>query len=208
MPVTDTYQTKSELEILFQTMIIDILDLAVGSPADYDAAAYFVRVAWPTSGAPAWKVTENICFLRVTEEDDQRINIEREVKLTLSENDPLMLNEETSRSRVIALNLIFYGPNSWENAETVKDSIYSGSLDFRFDLSKEKIYPLPTIPAARRIPEPFQSQYWERVDLEIRFNENIKKNRDIATIGEVPMFVKHVNVRSETESREFTIEET
>jgi len=183
---TDTYKTLSELNILFQKMIMHQLGLLTGSPIDYESAAYFVRVAWPTDGAPAWKVTENITFIRTVEEDDP-VNRQREVVHTRV--DDLTLNEETKYTRVISLNIIFYGPNSWENAQTVRDGIFNDH--YRLPLAKDKLYPIPDIISPNRVPEAFQNRWWERVDLEVRFNEAIVKNQNIGTIESVEVLVSN-----------------
>jgi hypothetical protein len=181
---TDVYHTIDELNIIFQKMILDMLGLAVGSPKDYDTPSYFVRVSWPTVGAPAWKATEDICFLRVTEDDDL-INRQRETVVTRI--DDLTLNEATKYTTVIALNMIFYGPNSWDNAQAVRDKVFQD--EFRFPLNTEKIYPLTEIVSPNRVPEAFQSKYFERVDLEIDFNAGILKNRTINSIGSAEVLV-------------------
>lgn len=204
MPNTDVDQTLSQLEIIFQKMIMGMLGLLDTSPVDYNAAARYVRVSWPTGGQPGWGSNENITFIRVTESDD-RINRQREDKLTESEDNPLMLNEEMSYTRVISLFIIFYGPNSWNNAQTVRDYIFRDSSSYRMDLAKDKIYPIPDIVAPRRAPEPFVGQWYQRVDLEIRFNENVKKNADVNTIGVVPIDVYNANILIETDS--FTVTE-
>ena len=183
---TDVYQTLDQLNKIFQQMLLDMLGyVKTGSPADYDPTAfYFVRVSWPTEGAPAWKITEDIVFIRVVEED-HAINREREVENTRV--DDLLLNEKTSYTRVVSLAMVFYGPNSFEHAQTVRDGVFDDR--YRLPLAKEKIFPIPDIVAPRRIPEAFQAQYWERTDLELRFNEKISKNRDISTIGSAEIVV-------------------
>ena len=174
---TDITHTLNELNIIFQKMVMGMLGLVNTSPIDYTAAAFYVRVSWPTTGQPAWKITEDIAFVRVTEEDDP-INRPREDVYT-NEGD-FVLNEATSYNRVLALNLIFYGPNSWANAQTVRDRIFQEA--YRIALAQENLYPIPDIIAPVRAPEVFQSQWWERVDMEIRFNEKIVKNQDISAI--------------------------
>lgn len=195
--MAEVYQTISELEELFQRMIIDMLGLALGSPADYDAASYYVRIAWPAEGAPAWERTEDVCFIKVTEEDDP-VNRQREERLTPQGGSPesLYLDKEISYTRVINLNLICYGPNSWENIQTIRDYIFEEN-PFRWALATDKIYPIPDMVAPRRMPEPFQNQYWERVDFDIRFNENIKKVVEVGTIGTVPIVLTDDNTRIE-----------
>jgi len=204
MSSTDVDQTLQQLEIIFQKMIMGMLGLLNESPIDYDSAARYVRVSWPTGGQPGWGANENITFIRITEDDDN-INRQREDKLTESEDDPLLLNEEMSYTRVINLGLIFYGPNSWSNAQTVRDYIFRDSSSYRRALGKDKIYLIPDVVAPRRIPEPFVGQWFQRVDLNLRFNENVKKNADINTIGSVPIDVYNANILIETDS--FTVTE-
>lgn len=181
MPPTDIYKTLAELNIIFQLMVIEMLGfVATGSPADYSEAAYTaVRVSWPTGGAPAWKVSDDVAFIRVTEDDDL-INRQRDVEIT--DYDTNNVNEEVTYTRVMALHLVFYGPNSYDHAQTVRDEIFSSY--YRGQLEAHKIYPLPDIVAPKRNPEPFQGQWWERVDMEIRFNEGISKNKRIGLIKE------------------------
>ena len=175
----DTYLTISQLNVLFQAMILDILGYEkTGSPADYSNAAYAaVRVAWPIYGAPAWKVSEDVVFIHVTEEDEP-INRQREVVYT--DSGLYTLDEEISYTRVLSLNLIFYGPTSFHNAQLVRDSVFRET--YRRVLSQNKIFLIPDIVAPRRAPEPFQSQWWERTDLDLSFNEKIKKTDEISII--------------------------
>jgi hypothetical protein len=195
MPI-DTDQTLNELNILFQEMILEMLGYTkTGSPAAFTNDDYYhVRVDWPTGGAPSWKVTEDIVFIQVIEDDDP-VNREREVKET--EVDDVTLNEETSYTRVVALHMIFYGPNSFANAQIVRDGVFKDS--YRLPLNREKIYPIPDIVSPTRAPEIFASQWWERVDLELRFNEGIKKNDEIGVIESAEIIVEdHSGIVSDT----------
>ena len=175
----DIYQTISELNILFQCMILDILGhTKTGSPPDYDPSVFqYVRISWPTLGAPAWKISEDIVFLQITEEDEQ-INRQREVEVT--KIDEYTLNEAVTYTRVIALSLVFYGPNSFESAQKVRDGVFNDQ--YRLPIAKNDIYLIPDIVAPVRAPEIFAGRYWERVDLNFRFNELILKNRAINVI--------------------------
>lgn len=185
MPV-DIYQTLTQLNELFQCLVIDMLGYeATGSPADYSEAAYTdVRLSWPTEGAPSWEVDEDVVFLRVFEGDDF-INRQRETKVTALTDTTL--NEETTYTRVVELNLIFYGPNSFDRAQTIRDSFYYD--EYHWQLAQSSIYMIPNIEAPRRVPEAFQGQWWERADLTLRFNEKIAKNRSINIIESAEFIV-------------------
>jgi hypothetical protein len=168
-------------------MVLEMLGYTrTGSPAAFTNDDYYhVRVDWPTGGAPSWKVTEDIAFIQVAEDDDP-VNRQREVENTDTVDD-LVLNEKTTYTRVVSLNLIFYGPNSFENAQTVRDGVFRDT--YRFLLTQEKIYLIPDIVSPRRAPEQFASQWWERVDLELRFNEGIEKNLGISTIESAEILI-------------------
>jgi hypothetical protein len=178
---TDVYMTINELNILFQDMVLDMLGyVKAGSPADYSNAAYaVVRVSWPTEGAPGFGIEDDVAFIRVSELDHP-INRQRDV--IVADYDSDYLNEETAFTRVMALNLVFYGPNSYDHAQMVRDGIYSDR--YRMGLASNAIYPIPDIAAPRRAPEAFQGRWWERVDMEITFNEGISKNQYVGFIKE------------------------
>ena len=184
---TDIYKTLPELNILFQEMIIAMLGYTkTGSPAAYAEAAYkAVRVAWPTEGAPAWKITDDVACIRVVE-DDHAINREREDEYE-NIDDGLTLNEATSYTRVLNLFIAFYGPSSFEHAQEVRDCLFKNV--YRQYLAEYSIYLVPDIVAPRRAPEPFQGQWWERTDLELRFNEKVVKNDEINSIGSAEVAV-------------------
>jgi len=194
------YHTINELNIIFQAMILQILGYEkTGSPADYSEAAYTaVRVAWPTYGAPAWKITDDVAFIHTIEDDDP-INRQREVEY--SENGPTELDEEVSYTRVLSLNVIFYGPTSFHNAQVVRDGMFREK--YRRVLSQNNIYLIPDIVSPRRAPELFQSQWWERTDLDLSFNEKIKKTDEISIIEIADIIL----VSNDGQEREITIGE-
>ena len=176
---TDIYMTLSQLNELFQGLVIDMLGYEkTGSPADYSEAAYTaVRLAWPTDGAPAWEIDDDVVFIRIMEHDEP-INRQRETKLTAP--TAFTLNEETTYTRVLELYLVFYGPNSFDRAQAIRDAFFYD--EYHWQLAQDHIYMIPDVEAPRRAPELFQGQWWERTDVTFRFNEKVAKNRSINII--------------------------
>ena len=187
--MTDTILTLDQLNTLFQSMTLSMLGLDPTAWNAYQAALssnqpwtdaipanpfYNVRVAWPKEGAPAWKIDEDVVFLQVFETDDQ-INRQREIK-----NDAIdgqILNQEMSFTQVVTVNWIFYGPNSYDNSRKVKNQVfYQNFHDF---LAKNGLYIVPDMSAPRRMPDAFSGQWWERVDLSMRFNELVIVNSNV-----------------------------
>ena len=176
----DTINSLQQLNILFQNLIIDMLGFEkTGSPAAYSEAAFkAVRISWPTGGAPAWKVTDDVCFIKVSEEDD-KYNRLRESKYEDITGDTENIFSETWYTRVISLNLVIYGPNSWSNAMLIRDSIYK--YESQTTLKDNNLHLIPNISSPVRFPELFSAQWWERVDIGFLFNELVIRE-DIAPL--------------------------
>ena len=124
-----------------------------------------VRAAWPTAGQPDWSVDQDICFLRVTGIDDP-YNRQRDISYSGS---GATLTRRDTYTRVIAVNFILYGPNSFEYAEQIRGQMFWS--DPKYTLAQGQLFPIPDIPQPIRFPELFQGQWWQRTDLTIRFNQ-------------------------------------
>lgn len=151
-----------ELENLFQSMIAETLSL------DADSG---VRISWPTEGAPAWKITEDITFLQV-KTVDHPYNRQRERQHTFIAS-PDSLTTGVSYTRVVSVNCIMYGPNSFANAQLLRDSMFEDSN--RNTLRENNLYLIPDIVEPNRVPELFEGRWWERSDITLLFNEFVTK---------------------------------
>ena len=182
----DIANTLSELNVLFQDTILGILGFTQsGSPPAYDSLAYSaVRVSWPTDGAPAWKIDDDVVFLKTQEEEDL-YSRPREILHTTTGS--VTLNEATGYTRVIGLNLILYGPNSFSNAQLIRDEFYIDSN--RIIFAKKNLYLIPDVVTPTRFPENFSGRWWERTDIDFKFNEKIIRNKGISIIESVEIGV-------------------
>ena len=148
--------------------------------------AYFVRVSWPTTGAPAWKITEDVAFLRVIESDD-KYNRQREDKFVgLDADNGTNIMRFT---RVMQVFWTFYGPNSFENAQAIRDQMFY--QDYHDILANSNLYLIPDIVSPVRAPELFQGQWWERTDLNMRFNELVSKDLTIPYIKSAEIIIEN-----------------
>ena len=160
--------TIKEAENLFKGVTLDMLG---GSPpAD-------VRISWPTQGAPAFGINQDVIFLRVIEQDGQ-YNRQKEREYTNIDADTK--NQALLYTRILNVTWIFYGPNSFDNAQTVRDKIFY--QQHHDTLAKQQVYLITDFQAPRRAPDLFQGDWWERVDLSISFNEQIIRNEIISTV--------------------------
>lgn len=163
--MADIFLTLTQLEDLF----VDLTVQALGIDTKTNPKA--VRVSWPTGGAPAWKVHEEVVFLRVYEVDNQ-YNRQREVKITpIDDNN---VNQETTYTRVIGVSWIFYGSSSFDRAAELKDKIFY--QDFHDLLALSNVFLVPDVPAPARAPELYNGQWWQRTDLTMLFNEHVARN--------------------------------
>ena len=187
----------SELNLLFQSLTLSILgydNIAISAWNHYLALIaahtwnplsdpiptnpyYFVRIEWPTEGAPAWKITEDIAFVRCVEVDNP-YNRQRDYNLT--ERDADNVNEQRQYTRIMEASWVFYGPNSYDNSQIVKDALfYQINHDI---LTLSNLHLIPDFASARRVPELFEGNWWERVDISMRFNEFIQRESTIPYI--------------------------
>jgi hypothetical protein len=182
--LADIYLTLAELEQLFANLTITMLNIDFDPTAESTSENSPVRISWPTDGAPAWQITDDVNFVRVIPVDNDYDKI-RDVSYSyLSDSS---LNKATSRTRVFQVIWTVYGPNSFTNAETIRDSLFD---DIAHDtLAQNNIYMITDVPEITRAPEQFANQWWERCDLSVMFNGLIVKNTTVSSVASIPIVV-------------------
>jgi hypothetical protein len=155
--------TPNQLNLVAQQATIAALGLTLQSPANPADPAYAaVRVGWQQVGQPAFKVTEDVVFLRCAEDDDQ-YNRVRDVSINSQEQQLMQY------TRVWRVWWTLYGPNSFDNARIVRSALFSQAVHDIF--SSAQLYFVTNPSAPQRVPEQKDGQWWERVDFSARFNE-------------------------------------
>lgn len=168
--MADVILTLSQLGDLFYDLSVSMIG---GSPD--------IRQSWPTGGAPAFKVTDNVAFLKVYDVGSA-ISTQQELEYSYVAS-PELYNEKTSYTRTLMVNWIFYGSNSWDNAAEVRNGLFR--QENRNTLAVQNIYLVPDGKTPQRTPELWMGQWYERVDLNMTFNELISVNSDSNFIEEV-----------------------
>ncbi len=194
--MADVHLTIDALNKLFQLLTLTILGLD-GLIAPWEAyiadpEAWVdpippnpyekVRISWNVGGAPGFKVTDDVAFIRVFEVDDQ---YNRQHDIEKSQIDADNVNFAVSATRVNAVHWVFYGPNSYQNVQAIKRQVFRQT--HHDTLAVKNVYLINDVKAPIRAPEHFASQWWERVDLTIYFNELVTFNTSVSSIVEVPM---------------------
>jgi hypothetical protein len=160
---------------------MQMLDLDPDLPANGGK----VRKSWRTNGAPAWKIDEDIAFIRVGELDDAFGELRDRV---YGELDADFARETTAYTRILDVHWIFYGPDSFDHAFRIRNRLYNEQ--YRQLLNDHQIFVIPRVPAPRRMPEMFAGQWWERTDLSAMFNELVKTDQKVAYLKSAQITVK------------------
>lgn len=174
--MADTILTLQQIENLFQNMTTVILGLDPSLPANQDK----VRIAWPTTGSPAWKIKDDIAFIRVTQEDN---SIARHQDILYKPNDNLSAVKEIGYTRVHKVDWTLYGPNSYNNADLIRYSIFSS--DYTEQLKANNLFLITDISLPVRLPELYNGQWWNRTDFSATFNELVVRRTSVPYITDI-----------------------
>lgn len=167
--LTSSALSQTDAENAVQSLLVSILNVP-GST---------VRPSWPTGGAPAWTITEDVCFLKATL-SDERINRSRDKQHSGSGES---LAQIVTYIRVWDIDLILYGPNSFDRARLIKSALYMGWVSDT--LASSSLAVVIDIADPRRMPELFSGQWWERSDLSFRLNELITEVTQVPAMSGV-----------------------
>ncbi len=150
--------------------------VCLGMNPEDQAPQNAVRVSWPVYGKPGsnpgWTRGEDVCFIRLTENTSDPYAGLQDVTHEYDEASAQQ-REIVCYTRVHTCYLIFYGPNAFDHADRVRLAMHrSANLAF---LREKNLYPVPGIGAPVRVPELFNSEWWDRADLSISLYEYVRR---------------------------------
>ena len=177
--MADQILKLKEIEDFFQNITSQILGLDMTKAENQGK----VRLAWPTSGAPSWKISEDIVFLRVTPIDD-KVARTLNISYNTQEEDNEYLKKKIGYTRVHKIDFTLYGPNSYDNADLIRYSLLDPHL-FKTEFKAKNIFVIPDIPMPTRLPELYNAQWWERTDFSATFNEGVVREQQTPFIKSV-----------------------
>lgn len=173
----DAVLKLSEIEEIFWNITMLMLGLNPDSKDEKEISK--VRTTWPTSGAPAWKIEEDVCFLSITQRDDL-INRQRNIRY---EEVGEHLKRITEYTRVINCSYILYGPNSYDHAELLQHLLFLPEYKEMFN--ENHLYLIPDIVAPIRSPELYSGRWWERSNFEANFNLYVRREQIVEHIEDI-----------------------
>lgn len=171
--MADTVLTLSQIENLFQTWTTQMIGLDPAITANQDK----VRISYPADGQPGWKITDDIIFLKVNNEPDP---IDKQRDVVYSEKDDDTAIRQVSYTRVHSIKWTLYGPNSFNNADKIKNALYLPTYKELF--SKNNLFLVLKVENPVRFPELYNGQWWERTDFEASFNEKVVRTTEVPYI--------------------------
>ena len=162
--------TLKQIEDFFQ----NITSLMLGLDMTQQINQGKVRISWPTGGAPSWKITEDIIFLRITPIDDKMAR-QLNVIYNVDELDNSYLKKKIGYTRVHKIDWTLYGPNSYDNADIIRNLIFD--FDYMSEFKEKNLFLITDVPMPTRLPELYNSQWWERTDFSATFNESVIREK-------------------------------
>jgi len=169
---------KTEMEGIWQDTLAQTIGIDLTDPTVY----YQVRAGWQTMGQPAIRVDEDIVFVRCEPLDTAFSRLRNSV---FSGNNPDLTQSWTDvHTRTWHSVITVYGPNSLDNARAIIAGLSDVSFVDDF-LSEYNLYVNPDFEQPRRVPELFQGEWWERMDITVEFNEQVTEIFTVGTVGTV-----------------------
>lgn len=153
-----------------------------------------VRISWPQNGSPDWTISEDVIFIQVSEDNGEDITRYMDSRWEDKEEDLLLRQTMT---RVIKLTLTAYGPRSHSLLSYIRHRLMQG----RYSLQKQKLFVIPEPSTLQFVPELFQTRWWGRSDLTMRFNSLIVFDTDVNAIKEVDVTLKPTNDKLNIQKR-------
>jgi len=151
-----------ELDAFFQSLTAAILGVDANSQ---------VRVSYPDDGAPAWGFEEDVIFVHPRPVDGS-YNRQREHAYLYSAS-PEEFDDTVSYTRIDEVNWVLYGPNSFKYAMLLRDAMFYD--DNRIKLAKNNLHLIPDIVEPIHTHELFETKWWPRMDMAMRFNEFVTR---------------------------------
>lgn len=181
--MADIILTLQQLTDLFYTVTCEILGLNPDDPSSFSK----VRKSWQTDGTPAWGINDDVVFIRIKPLNDPYI---QQRDTTYTQNTVDLANKITSYTRAHQVFWAVYGPNSFENAEAIRNGLYSDEV--KSLLKASNISLKLDIPSPDHVPELYNGRWWERSDLSARFCEKVTRQTTVP-------YLQGANIQIKTE---------
>ncbi len=199
--LTSSAITQTQMGTIMMPLTLGMLGLTINPDSP------LVRIFWPTEGAPSQQITDDICYLRFTLKDDPYDKIRDRFFYPIGDsanqgygqgpfgNMPFGGDipegqglELDTYTRVWEIHFCAYGPNSFDNLRAIRSALYQEY--FCQQLQNFQLFPMSEFPEVRRMPEPFDKQWWERSDFSCEMYEFVTETITRQTVKSVEVIVE------------------
>lgn len=143
-----------------------------------------VRIAYQVTGQPGPPISTDTVTLYCVPIDNPYSRM-RDIVGTANETT---ITQTDVFTRVWRTHWTFYGPDGLDNARAIRSAL--DTIQFVADfLSDFNLYVNPSIKEPERGPQEFQGRWWERIDLQADFNEQITETFDVGLVESVEVKV-------------------
>jgi hypothetical protein len=141
-----------------------------------------VRIGWQQQGQPAFGINDDVAIVRCVPVDDPYSRV-RDLTYSDGEDGTTVIQTDVF-TRAWRTFWTFYGANSLDNARAVRSALLKAYF-VDAALATSNLYIQPSIAEPLRVPEDYQSQWWERADLFVLFNEQITETYAVNAVASV-----------------------
>jgi len=182
--MADQVLKLKEIEDFFYDITCEMLEIDLSKEENQSK----VRIAWPTDGAPAWSIDEDVAYLRITPQDDKMAR-QQNIIYNPHEQDKAYAKKQTGYTRVHKINWTLYGPNSYDNADVIRHLIFD--YDYMEKFKTKNLFLITDVPMPVRVPELYNGQWWERTDFSATFNEAVIRENKVPYIKSADIEFKY-----------------
>ena len=188
--MAEIIKSIEEIEDIFRLVVLKIFKL------DPEAKENQQRVRFPWGSnlgkpnndiAPLLKKIKDVCVITIIPREDLYNRQRHRRYEDRGERDLTLIEEHTDVHEVTFCN---YGENAYECARKIRDGLFD--LEIRRFLKQNHFALVTDVPAMRRVPEYFNSQWWNRCDVTVVFNEFVRLENEVKTIESINVQVKTV----------------
>jgi len=164
--MADAVLSLSRIEDIFWNYTLKILGLDTALKENQKR----IRIGYQPEGAPAWKRNDDVGFILVTTSGDP---VTQQTEISYARETENTALRSASYTRVIQVSWTFYGPNSFEDADKVRNGLF---------VNQHLFLPLKlvtSVPPPFRLPELFEGQWWERSSFTAQFNDLVVRTSSV-----------------------------
>lgn len=175
--MAEILQTLDQIEDFFANLITEILKVEPDT----------VQIAFPQEGRPSFTKDQDVIYLYVYPEADERDAYKHRTKVYNDQNETYTYTQHSQRTLI--LNIMAYGPNCYENCVKISNIMYFENNRITLLQNYLALVPDHTI-GPTRLPEQHNGQWWKRCDLKLRFYNAINVEDTVSSFVDVNINVE------------------